>query len=181
VAAFTYDLPLGPGKRLLNYGGIAGKIIGGWQVNGIVTYSTGVPIQVSAPQSLPLNGGPQTPNSVLGVSQMGSWDGDFDPAKNRYLNSAAFALPGSFQFGNSGYYLPNVLSPNYYNEDLAIVKNTRITERVTLQLRLEAFNALNRVVFSAPASNLGTPQTFGAITGQANAARNGQIALKLTF
>ena len=53
VAAFTYDLPFGQGKRLLNHGGVIDRIIGGWQVNGIVTYSTGVPIQVSAPQSLP--------------------------------------------------------------------------------------------------------------------------------
>jgi hypothetical protein len=181
VAAFTYDLPFGQGKRLLNHGGVIDRIIGGWQVNGIVTYSTGVPIQVSAPQSLPLNSGPQTPNSVPGVAQMGSWDGSFDPAKNRYLNSTAFALPAAYQFGTSAYYLPNVFSPNYYNEDLAIVKNTRIAERFSIQLRLEAFNALNRVIFSAPASNLGTPQTFGVVTGQGNAARNGQIALKLTF
>jgi hypothetical protein len=181
VAAASYDLPLGPGKRFANTGGAVGKVVGGWQVNGILTYSTGVPIQVAAPQALPLNGGPQTPNTVSGLPQMSTWDGRFDPAKDRYLNSSAFSLPASYQFGTAGLYLPNVLSPNYYNEDLALVKNTKIAERFTLEFRLEAFNVFNRVIFSAPASNLGTPSTFGVISAQANAARNGQIALRLTF
>jgi len=181
VAAFTYDLPFGPGKRLVNMTGPVGKIIGGWQVSGIVTYSDGVPIQVTAPQSLPLNSGPQTPNIVPGVAQKGTWDGSFDPAKNRYLNIAAFTTPAPFTFGTAGLYLPNVFSPNYYNEDLALVKNTKIGERLELQLRLEAFNVFNRVVFGAPSSNVGTASTFGVISSQANAARNGQIAMKLTF
>ena len=181
VAAFTYELPVGPGKRFLDHEGLVGRIVGGWQVNGIMTYMSGLPIQVSAPQTLPLNSGPQTANSVLGMPQMGSWSGTFDPAVDKYLNSAAFSLPAPYTFGTSALYLPNIFSPNYYNEDLALVKNTRIRERYSLQFRVEAFNAFNRVVFAAPASSLGTPQTFGVITSQANSARNGQLALKLTF
>jgi hypothetical protein len=181
VAVFSYELPFGPGKKLLNVSGLVGKVIGGWQVNGIVTYSDGVPIQVTAPQSLPLNGGPQTPNTVAGVAQKGTWDGAFDPAKNRYLNIAAFSTPAPYTFGTAGLYLPNVFSPNYYNEDLALLKNTKIRERFELQFRLEAFDAFNRVVFAAPASNVGTAATFGVVSSQTNAPRNGQIAMKLNF
>jgi len=181
VGAFTYELPLGPGKKLLNAGGAAGKIIGGWQINGILTYMSGIPIMVAGPQTLPLNVGPQTPNSVSGVDPMGSWSGRFDPATDRYLNINAFALPAAFRFGTAPVYLPYAHSPNYYNEDLALVKNTKINERFNLQIRFEAFNTLNRTVFSSPSASLGTPQTFGVITGVANSARNAQLAMKLTF
>ncbi len=181
VLAFTYELPVGPGKTFLNHDNIAGKIIGGWQVNGILTYMSGNPITVTASQTLPLDSGPQTPNSILGVSQMGSWNGRFDPAVDKYLNIAAFAQPAPYTFGTSALYLPNFTGPSYFNEDLGLVKNVKIYERFNLQFRLEAFNALNRVVFSNPASNVSVPQTFGVITGQANSARNGQIAMKLTF
>jgi hypothetical protein len=112
---------------------------------------------------------------------MGSWSNNFDPATDRYLNINAFSLPAPYHFGTSALYLPNVRSPSYYNEDLALVKNTRIGERFNLQIRLEAFNALNRVVFAAPATDTSVPQTFGVITKQANSARNGQLAAKLTF
>jgi hypothetical protein len=112
---------------------------------------------------------------------MASWSGKFDPATTKYLNVNAFALPAAYRFGTSTLYLPNVLSPNYYNEDLALVKNTQIKERATLQIRVEAFNTLNRVVFSGPSASLSTPQTFGVITGVANSARNAQIAMKITF
>jgi len=53
--------------------------------------------------------------------------------------------------------------------------------RSTLQIRVEMFNALNRVVFGSPASNIGNPETFGRITSQSNSPRNMQIALKVTF
>jgi hypothetical protein len=181
VGSFTYELPIGPGKTFLTRGGAMGKLLGGWQVNGILTYMSGTPITVTAPQTLLLNNGPQTPNSVLGVSQMGSWSNNFDPATDRYLNINAFSLPTPYHFGTSALYLPNVRSPSYYNEDLALVKNTKIGERFNLQIRLEAFNALNRVVFAAPATDTSVSQTFGVITKQANSARNGQLAAKLTF
>jgi hypothetical protein len=181
TAAFTYELPFGSGKRILNRGGGAGKFVGGWQLTGLVSYMSGIPITISAAQSLPLNSGPQTPNSILGVDPMLSWSGRFDPAKNRYLNINAFTAPAPYTFGTAAYYLPYAKTPHAYNEDLSLVKNTQISERLNLQIRLEAFNILNRVVFAAPAANVSTPQTFGTVTGVNNSPRNGQIAMKLTF
>jgi hypothetical protein len=181
--AFNYELPIGPGKPLLGYGGPAGKILGGWQISGILRYVSGAHIAVSALQSLPLmaaTGTPQTANAVGGVSQMGSWDGKFDPSQDRYLNISAFAAPSAFTYGSTSLYT-ELLAPFYLNEDFSLIKKTALTEKVSLDIRLEAFNALNRTIFAAPASSVNTPQTFGTITSTANAARNAQLAVKLTF
>jgi hypothetical protein len=193
AVGFNYELPFGSGKLWLNHNAIVGKIAGGWQMNGILTYRSGVPLGVSAPQTNPLMNGtvavsafgggaaaPQTPDVIIGAPMMASWNSGFDPAKNVYANIGAFALPSQF-FGTGSLYLPGLRSPFYFNEDLGLVKKTKVRERVGVEFRLETFNALNRVVFGSPALNLGTPQTFGKITGVANAARNAQLAAKITF
>src|SRR5262249_26011350 len=67
TTAFNYELRIGPGKRFASTGGAAGKVLGGWQVNGILTYQTGIPIQVTFTNLLPLNNFKNYPNMVLGV------------------------------------------------------------------------------------------------------------------
>ena len=64
---------------------------------------------------------------------------------------------------------------------MSLIKKIRISEGVSLDLRFEAFNVFNRVVWGNPSTNRGNPQTFGFINSQGNSPRNGQIAAKLTF
>jgi hypothetical protein len=190
--AFNYELPFGPGKPLLGQNGVFGKIIGGWQLDGILRYSSGSPLGVSAPQSNPLYNGsvgivggspavaiPQTADTVVGQPLMGSWSGKFNPATDRWLNPAAFAIPAGV-FGTSNTFIPGLFGPAFLNEDLGLVKKTKISERVSLDIRFEAFNALNRTRFGNPATSLASPTTFGKITS-ASGQRNGQIAAKVTF
>ena len=181
VAAVTYELPVGPGKPLLNNTGILGKIVGGWKASALLSYADGTPVGVTSPQTLPLASGPQTSNAVLGMPEIGSWSGSFNPAMDKYLNINAFSLPAPYTFGTSALYLPNVKTPNSDNEDVSMVKNVKVRERFDLQIRFEAFNVLNRVVFAAPSANLGVPQTFGVVTGVTNTPRSCQVAMKLTF
>ena len=179
VVAFNYELPIGPGKPLLNRG-VTGKIVGGWQVNGIMTYQSGVPIEISANNTLPLFNGGNTPNSVLGQPVTNSASG-FDPAKNVFLNAGAFTVPGVNQFGTSAQVLPNARSFPVYNEDFGLQKKFFIREpRLYFELRFEMFNAFNRTVFSGPATNLNSAN-FGQVSSQGNIPRNGQVAAKFYF
>ncbi len=74
----------------------------------------------------------------------------------------------------------NLRSEGANNADLSLLKNFNFTERVKLQYRFEAFNALNRTQFGA--ANLDpTKSTFGTITSQANSARAIQMGLRLQF
>lgn len=74
-----------------------------------------------------------------------------------------------------------MFGPTFKEEDLSLAKSTKIRERFNLELRLEAFNAFNRVVFGAPNADISVPQSFGMITSEANSPRNAQIAMKLNF
>ncbi|MBV8707069.1 MAG: hypothetical protein JO028_07755, partial [Acidobacteriaceae bacterium] len=79
-----------------------------------------------------------------------------------------------------------VIGPGFSNLDFSLVKNTRISERVSWQLRADAFDLLNQTNFGQPLSALGT-STFGLInstrfpTGDSGSSRQLQLALKLTF
>jgi hypothetical protein len=188
---FNYELPFGPGRSLLAGGGIVGKLVGGWQVNGIMRYQTGAPLGVSAPQSNPTYGSvsttaggvtaaiPQTADLVSGVPMTLSSD-NFNPRTDRYLNLDAFALPAGV-FGTTAQLIDGLYGPTSKNEDMSLIKKIQLGAGVNLDLRFELFNVFNRVVWGNPSTNRGNPQTFGFITNQGNSARNGQIAAKITF
>jgi hypothetical protein len=180
VTAFNYELPIGPGKPLLNTGGAAGKILGGWQVNGILTYQAGAPIQISANNNLPLFNSGNTPNSVPGQQPELVSKSGFDPNKQVLLNIGAFSIPAVGQFGTSAQILPNARGFPTFNEDFGLMKRTTIHEQMNLEFRFEMFNGFNRVVFGGPATNVNNAN-FGQVTSQANGPRNGQFALKFNF
>ena len=192
ATGFLYELPVGSGKTFLNNDSLLSKIIGGWQLSGILRYTSGATLGVSATQANPVYRGgataegiggstaiPQTADLVAGVP-MKLDTSDFDPRADRYLNIAAFAQPTG-AFGNTMLTIDGLRGFASLNEDLAISKTFQLHGRSTLQFRVEMFNAFNRVEFGSPASNIGNPETFGRITIQANTPRNMQIALKVTF
>jgi hypothetical protein len=72
-------------------------------------------------------------------------------------------------------------SPWNLEEDLSVAKPFKITERVNVTLRAEAFNILNRVRWGGPSSSTVTSSSFGLIRSQANRPRQMQFALKVVF
>ena len=105
-------------------------------------------------------------------------DGRFDPAKNLYLNIAAFPTQLPYVIGNQTRYNPKARGFWNKNENISLSKTFPVKERFKLDFRGEAFNLLNRTIFGNPNANLNS-NAFGQVTGQSNAPRQMQLALKL--
>ena len=168
-----YELPFGNKKRYLaDANGVVRTIVSGWQLAGIATFQTGQPLTATLPFDNPNVGeGAKLPN-LIGNPNNGPKTVD------EFFNTAAFAAPPQFTFGNEG--IDVITGPGIKDVDLSLVKNTPIGERMNLQFRCEAFNAGNHPIFAQPSATFGTPQ-FGQITGTRLDNREVQFALKLSF
>jgi len=177
-ANWIYELPIGKGKPFVNHGW-ASNVIGGWQVNGVANFRTGVPLQVTTNNNqLYNNGGTQRVNRVSGVSPYEH--GPMFTRINQYFNSAAFVNPPAFTYGNTSRNLAYLRGPGQANWDFSVFRKYAVTDRVTAELRGEAFNAFNRVEFGLPDTTEGDGTT-GQIFSQANDPRILQVALKILF
>ncbi len=179
VISFIYDLPFGKGQPLLgDASGAVNRVIGGWGVNGVSTFQSGNPLNMTmAVNTTNSFGGGQRPNST-GVSA--KLDGSAQSRLNGWFNTSAFTPTPAFTFGNVARTLTDVRSHGIANHDFTVFKNTQITERFGLQFRTEVFNLFNRVQFSYPGRALGNPQ-FGVVSGQYNNPRLVQFALRFLF
>lgn len=192
VANATYDLPFGKGLQ-----GWAGWIAGGWQLNTIVTLTSGVPFSPFVDGDPDRDGTDDStarPNLAPGVSLTPPGGRTVD----RWFNVAAFAPPDVGFRGTAG---RNILTgPNLKTVDLSIVKSFRVGEKRSLQFRAEAFNLLNRANFDAPSNAQDGEQLFtfipaagstpagfrptasvGKIFSTASDSREIQFALKFIF
>jgi len=173
VASYTYELPFGTGKKFLNGRNVFSRYIaGGWSISGIHTYRAGTPLAVATNLRLPTTGDSlaQTqptlrPNVLSGVPIRTDLScGGFDPAKNLYLNRAAFTDPAPFSFGNAPRTLPNVRGCTYADENVSLLKAfPAFRERVNVRLGADFFNLFNRKHFGSPATNIDNAN-FGTIS-----------------
>jgi hypothetical protein len=183
VANVVYALP-----SMKRWGGFADQILGGWQLNSIVTIYSGTPLDVfsgvnanyNGLSAAPANGGLR-PNLVQGQSiYLNSGD------STAYLNPAAFALPAPGTFGNLR--RGAVRQPGIKNIDFSLAKNWAMRERLRLQFRAEFFNLFNHTNFNGFDPSLGidaftggrTNGNFGHLTSDLG-PRNVQFGLKLNF
>ena len=168
VLSALWELPFGrTGPALTRH------ILGGWQLNAIQTIESGTPISLAATVA----GGGNRPNVVSGqTARLES------PTIDRWFNTAAFANPAGYTYGDVSRTLPNVHTDSLYNMDLSLFKNFAIRERAKLQLRAEAFNVSNTPTFGEPGRAINTA-TFGVVTALAFTPkpREVQLALRLTF
>ena len=190
---WIYALPFGHGKRWMSRSGKLDPLVSGWQLTAIQTYTSGDPLEITAGISPGFPTGGERGDIILGqpltVPSSGLDVIDGTP----YLNPAAFANPPAspengfaLRPGTAPRYLPNVFGPAHFNEDFGIIKETRVTERTTVQLRADMFNVLNRTGRGDPDTNLGDglPSqggTFGLITSPWNTPRVIQFSLRCNF
>ncbi|HLJ17490.1 MAG TPA: hypothetical protein VKV15_23535, partial [Bryobacteraceae bacterium] len=180
VFNYQYELPFGKGRRFLNGGGFVNALAGGWNVNGVTTIQSGLPISVtSSADTTGAMGGTQRPDST-GISTRSP--GGVTSRIDNYFNLAAFAVPPLYRFGTIGRLLPDNRGPYLFNWDLSLLKEIPIRESLRMELRGEFFNAFNNVNFKNPTGNetvFGLPQ-FGTITSTYD-PRIIQVAVKLFF
>ena len=105
---------------------------------------------------------------------------DFNPAKNRYLNAAAFQVPGTFEFGNLAPVLGWLSGFPAKSEAIQLNKSTRIKEKVSFELGVDFANPFNFHRWTNPSTNLASPVTFGVVTGT-TPGRVIQLNGKLSF
>ncbi len=172
----VYELPFGKGRRWLT-GGFANRLVGGWRLSAIQVYSSGYPIGVTRNAPLPIFNGSNRPY-ITTYDWRAPVSGKFDPAKNLFLDAAAFPVQPRDLLGNATRYNPKVRAFPNLNENVSLGKSFDITERFRIDFRAEAFNIFNRIVFAAPNTNLNST-SFGIISAQSNSPRQMQGALKL--
>jgi hypothetical protein len=172
--SYSYALPFRkPGD------GLVAHFVNGWETFGIVTLQSGRPFTVALLSEIDNSG---TGRSILGFGANDRPNvvgnaGLSNSTTDQWFNTAAFAFPAPGTFGNAG---RNILEgPGFQNVNMSLLKNTRLTERVNLQFRAEAFNLFNHPNFNLPDNFLGSP-TFGRITS-ARDPRHIQFGLKLLF
>ncbi len=183
-AAYVINLPDAThGNKL-----VAGAL-NGWELSGITQWQSGAPIQPNTPNGDmnvaygSVNGVGVSPNTYLGTSSMQllpvlTCNPNSGLKSGQYFNPSCFSAPQPGQVGNIIW--PYIKGPAFFNSDLSLYKNFKMTERQTVQLRFEAFNFLNHPLpeFNASGTNADLTLKFanpsGALTStNQNAATTG--------
>jgi hypothetical protein len=187
-----WELPFGRGRKWMSSGARA-WILGGWQVNNILSMMTGSPFTVSASgNSLNLPGSSQQADQVKSTVQTLGGAG----RGQSYFDPLAFQPVTAARFGTSG--INTLRGPGLVNWDFGIFRQFDVTERWKVQFRMEAFNFSNTPHFANPGGNVSNLSLnpdgsvfalggFTEITGVTNLAREGiderqfRFGLRISF
>jgi hypothetical protein len=200
----VYEFPVGRGRRWASRG-ITGRLLEGWQTGALWTSRSGIPMTFASGLGTVNRSGASTNNPAIPVgttaaaicAAVGVYE---DPARGAlYLpanyvnfNTSAGAAPGTTlganpsvfgnptagQLGDHGLY-KGCSGPNLHQVDMNFVKKTKITERISFELRAEMFNIFNHPNFSPSSVNNINNSGFGALTSNFTAREiqfNGRIS-----
>jgi hypothetical protein len=174
TASVLYDLPVGRGKSFSTGSRMADYILGNWQLNGIVTLTSGIPYTVNVSGDIANIGN-------LGTYERPNLIGNpavSNPGPAEWINPAAFSVPSAFTFGNLG--RNTFRGDPLRNVDFSLFRNFPISENRRLQFRLDAFNLSNTPTWATP-NHVLNAANFGRITTTQSTARELQLSLKLYF
>jgi hypothetical protein len=199
---FLYPLPIGRGRQFANnMPKVLNVVAGGWSVTGFTHWSSGAPLSGWSSNRSTIQSGTSTPLiENMTASQLAKNIGVYEePTGVYYLNPAlglftikggsstvnyctagqttpCFGVPGPGQFGNI---TPNSISgPHFFDQDAALVKDTRIWERINFQIRLEGFDVFNNVNFASAQVNTDST-SFGQLTSTFDTARGGGVTARI--
>ncbi|MGH9720587.1 MAG: hypothetical protein ACRD8O_10270, partial [Bryobacteraceae bacterium] len=171
VNSFVYEIPAWKSQK-----GILARAFGAWQLSGVVSFASGLPVWVRSDRDNSLTGvGFDRPD--LAGNPVRS-HADRNDMVSQFFNIAAFVPNQPGRYGNAG---RNLFSgPAQSTTDLSLTKNFLISEKLgRIQFRTEFFNALNQVNFSQPEARQAN-RNFGRIQS-AGSPRIVQFALKYLF
>jgi len=186
VASYIYQLPVGRGKSFgSGMGRAANAVLGGWELSGIATFKSGIPISITG-QNISTFGGNPRPDVVGNIHVP-------HPSISEWFNTGAFrysqlASDGGDIWGNAPRFFSDLRGPRYQDWDTSIDKNWAFRETMRVQFRFETYNTFNHPNFYSPSGtgysgcdpNAGSstcPSGFGQITNTFP-SRNIQLAGK---
>ncbi|WP_213807787.1 TonB-dependent receptor [Granulicella sp. dw_53] len=167
ILNYVYSFPFGSGKKFLTHG-IGNAILGGWKISGVHRYQSGTPLSILA-----ANNTSQTffnrftrPNRVPGADPTFR-GGKFNYDTDRRINPAAFSQPANFTFGNAAPTYGNLRNFASFTEDMALVKETQIFEKMRWSFYAQTNNTFNRHRFYGIQTNIDSA-TFGKPSNVSN-------------
>ncbi len=187
TANFIWELPW-----LKNGHGVVGHVLGGWQVSGVQTFQTGLPLTAVLGNGGCTSGTGATCNDptgsgcLLGASPLGcrpNQVGDPNAGSHTYqswFNAGAFAAPAATQTTETTERPGAIRGPGFWRTDLSLFKNMKFGERVSGQLRWETFNTFNHTNPICCASTSFTSTLFDKVTSTRD-PRIMQLGLKVNF
>jgi hypothetical protein len=170
IASYIWEIPFLKGRQ-----DVAGKAFGGWQLSGITTFRTGLPIS------------PELGRDIAGVGiatrqRPATLRSPFVPKGernvNRWFDGSAYVAP---PFGTFAPTARNILrGPGWNSFDMSLAKNFPVAEGWTLEVRGDGFNLFNHTQFNGVGSSFFTPAAFGKVTSARN-ERSFMLGMRLSF
>jgi hypothetical protein len=173
TAQFSYEFPVGRGKRFLgNSNRGVDAVLGGWQYSGFLTIRSGLRFDVTSSVSLLNNGQSNRANRVCsgGISNQ---------SVNNWFDTSCFVddvIPDTY--GNAG--INSLHTDGLQQLDSSLFKTFKVTERINMQIRADAFNTFNHPNFSAPDASVGDP-SMGQIFSTSVDNRRMQFGMRVFF
>jgi hypothetical protein len=172
VISSIYELPFGKGRRwLASAPNVAGKLISGWQIQGIFQGQSGAALGFG---NVIFNGDLTNipiPNGDRTIARWFNVDAGFERVSGKQLSWNVRTMPTRFS---------GIRSDGVNNWDLSVIKNTHINDRAYVEFRTEFINAFNHAQFSAPNTSV-TSTAFGTVTGIAQFPRVVQFGIRVIF
>jgi len=149
AVAATLEIPVGRermfGSKLPSF---LNATLGGWQLSGIYNYTSGVPL---------IFGTMVAPSSVTKIGQVGT--------NQFWFDTTGFTRQPAFTRRSNPWYYDGLTGPRFSNLDLGLSKSFKLSDRMRLRIRLDAFNALNGMNWANPQLNV-TASDFGRTNAQ---------------
>ena len=186
----VYELPIGPGKKILNHGGAIMQNV----LSGQYSYASGTPVKITV-NGLPLGFTTLNRANIMPGPFGVNWDNYYRGLP--VFNIKKFQFPGAWRVGDAAPFYSGFRNPSENNETLGLAKRFFLGERVKAELRVEFDNVLNRMrvcggdhMDNDPSHIPGldpnnTNFNFGIVSPgavcQGNLPRRGQAFFKITF